>query len=323
MSIWKEIGSILNSTVRTGLFMPLDKLLGARLFCAGAIGTKFTISNVDSMFLPIVITITKESYLLPSGSYLELVSVPCGVYTVKMELHGAVSEVTVNASTVGQTYKFDGFAVLEKFTSNGTFVVPSGVNKIFLTAIGGGAGGGKGYSGGSSSGAFGGPGGGGGGSGDLVRRKVVNVTPGQSVNITVGVGGEPGQDGSATVIEGILTLAGGHAGSQGTVGYGDAGTPGIGGEPGGTGGNSGSDGTVSAGGNYLGGNGGKGGDGLAPGGEETPGTYKTDTYANAGNDGNLGSGGSGGGGCGNYQVSHALGGRGGDGIVIIEIEVAA
>lgn len=200
----------------------------------------------------------------------------------------------------------------QTFTSNGTFVVPKGIEFIKVTACGGGAGGNGGSTEGSSF-----SGGGGGGGAAAVADYLIKVTSGQSIAITIGQGGtgasaekQTGANGTATIIGSYLTLPGGLAGTSWQLG-GEAG--GSGGGNGGDGGSTsniaekGEDGIRGRGGSVYptvaentsqlgGGGGGSLGDG---------GDYGGSTYGS-----NSGSGGGGGGGAFN-------GGNGGNGICII------
>lgn len=103
--------------------------------------------------------------------------------------------------------KKGGFDTVQKFQSNGTYTVPDDIYKLMIE--GWGAGGGGTSNGGGGDGA----GGGGGGWG----MKIIDVTPGQSVEITVGSGGGPGTAGTATIIKlngvTIMTANGGGIGS--------------------------------------------------------------------------------------------------------------
>lgn len=209
-------------------------------------------------------------------------------------------------STVGTS----GFQSLDKllftphgtqtFTSNGTFTVPAGVTKILVTAFGAG-GSGYSYRGGQG--------------GDFVVRKAFMVTPGDSISITVGKG-NLNNDGGATVIGNLITLAGGVKGGKTRTHKGALG---------GTtvnrvevaaqntvfahGGLRGSDNTSSSGG--PGGTG--GGAGYERGGDGADGN--TEYYPGYnGENGGIGAGGGGGG----YGRSSGTPGIGGDGIVIIE-----
>ncbi len=197
----------------------------------------------------------------------------------------------------------------QTFTSSGSFTVPAGVKSIKITAAGGGGGG--------AGGTYGCAGGGG---GACIVGVYFNVTPSQAIPITIGTGGaggtsSSGSAGSSTVIGSLVTLAGGG-------GAGTAYSPGIaGGSGGGAGGNGGSSvssatgvagaaGAVgaggSAGGSPYGGGGGGGSYGAGGGGGNSDHRY-----------GYAGVYGGGGGGAGGSSSSYT-GGRGGDGIVIIE-----
>lgn len=109
------------------------------------------------------------------------------------------------------------------FTSNGTFIVPNNVKTIYITACAGGGGGG-GYSTdlGSRADYYGGEGGYG---GDYVIRKPYNVTPKQSISITIGKGGNggslgnAGSNGRSTIISDLITLVGGNGGISGSNSY--------------------------------------------------------------------------------------------------------
>ena len=114
---------------------------------------------------------------------------------------------------------------VQKFTSDGTFVVPEGVHKILVTACGGGGGGGgSSFYGGS----------GGGASGECIYRHLFAVTPGSEISIMVGAGGaggagntgsvdsrncKNGENGGATVIGDLVTLSGGVGGNKPSNGY--------------------------------------------------------------------------------------------------------
>ena len=180
----------------------------------------------------------------------------------------------------------------QTFTSNGTFTVPAGVTKILVTAFGAGGGG---YDSG------------GGGGGERIIKKAYSVTPGTAISIKIGVGGTNGVAGGTTVIGSLVTVAGGISGKdkapntyKGTVG--------------GRSGEDGQDNFMAYGGKSGGSKGGGGGGaGYDNGGYgASMGDYKS-----KGSDGGIGAGG-GGGGYGRYPESYGEGGKGGDGIVIIE-----
>ncbi len=104
----------------------------------------------------------------------------------------------------------------QTFTANGTFIVPTGVTKIWVTACAGGQGAG------ASAGSNGSTSGDG---GDWIIKQPYNVTPGQSISITVGQGGAAGiepANGGNTVIGSLVTLVGG--GASGNIRGGKAGS---------------------------------------------------------------------------------------------------
>lgn len=141
---------------------------------------------------------------------------------------------TINAATGGY----------QLFTSNGSFTVPEEVTTLTVTAISGGGGGGAG-GGCSASGYYmywqeingvntamvdlgqaKGASGGGGGYGNYVKDKALTVTPGQTLQITVGGAGTAGATngtgagsaggtGGSTIIGSLLTLTGGTGGGGG------------------------------------------------------------------------------------------------------------
>jgi hypothetical protein len=134
-------------------------------------------------------------------------------------------KVKVAERVEGSNFAFNVRINQVEFTTNGTWVVPDGVDKIFIIAVAGGGGGAGGYwrqidnfkyeyyygEGGKCGEAFIG---------------IKNVTPGETLTIIVGTGGAggaggyigyPGKNGTDTVITGstsgnILTLRGGSGG---------------------------------------------------------------------------------------------------------------
>ena len=100
----------------------------------------------------------------------------------------------------------------EIFTTGGTFIVPAGTTKVFVTAAAGGGGGSIAT---------------GGGGGEAIYHQAYNVTPGQTINISVGAGGSGysrtlsnaylngnynGSDGGSTTVGSLITLRGGKGG---------------------------------------------------------------------------------------------------------------
>jgi hypothetical protein len=79
---------------------------------------------------------------------------------------------------------------VQSFTTSGNFIVPSGVTQVEVEVWGGGAGS---YA--SVSGVSTGSGSGGGSGGGYARKRVTGLTPGQSVSVVVGPGGNAGTAG--------------------------------------------------------------------------------------------------------------------------------
>ena len=221
-------------------------------------------------------------------------------------------------STIGT----NGFQSLDKllftphgtqtFTSNGTFTVPAGVTKIWVTAAAGGQAGEKS----SKSSSTGGDGGAG---GDCILKKAFSVAPEQVILITIGKGGTSNlQVGGSTVVGNLITLAGGDNSRISTTGGGRGGNGGLkySDSTNGINAENGQSGLLGIGGTVVytyrkytsgGGGGGSIGDGGLPGG----------TKDNVNGDGHDGKNGGGGGGGSGIDYNY-VGGRGGNGIVIIE-----
>lgn len=166
--------------------------------------------------------------------------------TIKAEANGGNADNANNANTLGGKTVDEIIRMLtnealsltgsKTFTANGTFVVPAGVTKVFVTVRSGGGGGG------GHGGLMGGVGGAG-GYGRLLLRVPFTVTPGQSIAVTVGAGGAGGAAGStgnggaggATSFGTFLSQPGGGGGSAGKMGgggdYGAAGNPGANASP--------------------------------------------------------------------------------------------
>lgn len=209
----------------------------------------------------------------------------------------------------------------QAFTSSGSFTVPDGITKIYVTACAAGGGGGGGC--GSAPSQVGWPAtGGGGGCGQAVVGQTFAVVPGQVIPITVGGkglggaggpangAGSTGTSGGNTVIGSLLTLTGGLPGGGGTspttagAGNGGGGSP-CKGSPGSQAGAGGQGGTGAS--SRLGGGGG-GGQPIA-----------TSVIAGAaGGVGDIGGGGGGGGTTVVSSIAGGAGGNGGDGFALIE-----
>lgn len=216
-------------------------------------------------------------------------SVDNAISAAKEEILAKVKESAESGSSSGGT---------QTFTEDGTFTVPAGVTKILVTAFGAGGGG---YNNA------------GGGGGERIIKKAYSVTPGTAISIKIGVGGTNGVAGGSTVIGSLVTLAGGISGK-------DTAPNNYKGAVGGRGGENGQDTFMAYGGKSGKGSsnssikgGGGGGAGYDNGGN---GASYAD-YSSKGWDGGIGAGG-GGGGYGLYPERYGEGGKGGDGIVIIE-----
>jgi hypothetical protein len=165
-----------------------------------------------------------------------------------------------------------GFAQASTFTQSGTFVVPAGVTRVKVTVIGGGGAGGTHATQ---------PGGGGGAGGQAIIW-LSGLTPGASIPVTVGAGGQPqpastpgnGGNGQASSFGSYVSATGGMGGGGGGAvnlsgSWGGDAIPAAnrGGDGGGPG--AGKGGTAAVGQNAplngVGGGGGGGGNGFAGG----------------------------------------------------------
>ena len=114
----------------------------------------------------------------------------------------------INALSTG-VWKF------AEYLTNGTFVVPAGVTRVILFATAGGG------SGAAGSGVICG----GGASGEFCVFRIVPVTPGASIAVTIGLGGAAkaasgnGNQGGITSFGSILTLLGGDGGRRVSGGF--------------------------------------------------------------------------------------------------------
>lgn len=143
-----------------------------------------------------------------------------GEYTVSISDSGqsVVQSFTVEINSV-KLYQFSfpqttpstgaSGSNFQEFTSDGTFIVPSGITTIYVTACGGGgSGAGSGRSDRCGSGGCGAA---------CIYQKIFNVIPNMEIEITIGQGGtrvdgKSGNNGSSTVIGNLITLPGGDGG---------------------------------------------------------------------------------------------------------------
>lgn len=154
---------------------------------------------------------------------------------------------------------------MQFFETSGSFTVPANITQVAVSMCG------SGGSGGGASASFGG---GGGGGAAAFLKKIVTVTPGEVIAVTVGQGVLPnladqdGNPGNPTLFGSYLTAAPGGAGIRGTP------TPSSGGAAGGAGGTAGGSGGDAAagvpgghGGGTIFGQGGPGGADVHQGGD--------------------------------------------------------
>lgn len=134
--------------------------------------------------------------------------------------HGAVlgewSENPTEITPALPTFKKRG---MEAFTSSGSFTVPEGVYQIYAELVGGGG------AGGAVSGDTSGSGGGGGG----YSAGYLDVSPGETISVTVGGAGSNSTFGGLTANGGSAGTAGGSGGAGGGSSSGDINTKGNGG----------------------------------------------------------------------------------------------
>jgi hypothetical protein len=246
-----------------------------------------------------------------------------------------VTDTNLNTLTAGGTSDADGLHThagigggankIQEFTASGNWTRPSGVDTVFVIAIGGGGGGGGGGSGAGTSSSRDGGGGGGGASGQVVSGwvDVTGTAVGGNIAVTVGTAGTGGNGGTGTTgnngnngvngtagssssFGGLLIAPGGALGTRGGGGLivtspagGQDGTPG-------TGGVAESSYNGFAYGGASGGDGGGGNLSATPGdGTSQPGN----TSAGSAGSQSSGSGGGGGGGGGGFSGAAGSGGN--------------
>jgi hypothetical protein len=212
----------------------------------------------------------------------------------------------------------DGGSANYTTVGNDTFTVPDDITSITVKAWGGGGGGGGG---GRSSG-------GGDGAGGGFAQTTISVTPGETLNVTVG-GGGGGGGGSSNAGEGgggggysrlarsstsLLIASGGGGGGGGGYNSGQAGADGgPGGGSSGTNGSNASSNGGNGGTQSSGGSGGGGGSNTGGGGGSLSGGDGGDGRSSQGSDGGASNGGSAGGGSGGDMVTSRYAGGGGGG----------
>jgi hypothetical protein len=105
------------------------------------------------------------------------------------------------------------------FSSSGTFTVPAGITRVYITAVGGGGGGNRQSSGSNS---------GGGGGGAAVINRPVSVTPAANITVTVGAGGAGRSGSNGAGVAGTASSFSGHTAPGGGVATTSGGTGGGG-----------------------------------------------------------------------------------------------
>ncbi len=169
----------------------LNAILGItpKVVCKGYMGTVFTLSRSDKYYKDIVTEITEDSISVGDDLYINVIPVPLGNWSIKIEVNGAEIYASVNVTEIGEVYTFSysSYKTIAQFSSSGTYAVtiPDDVSEIYLDAAG--AGGGGEYIGSPSNEGVGGGGGSYGNGGDA----------GQTYNATDGKNGSKGGGGGA------------------------------------------------------------------------------------------------------------------------------
>lgn len=233
MGIIPIIQHVVNSTLGTGFFMPLDKLLGAKIQIRGYSGMRFTVTNVNlKNTFSVVLTDMDELEDEETKVRYKIVPVPVGEYAIKVDSFLDSGDFTLNVKTVlGETTRISYNKLVRVATITESMQYTFQTEPVFISAIAGGGGGGGGGGCINTSNDYskkGGGGGGGGGAGQRVENKPFWGLNGKTANITIGLGGEKGlkaakyglkgangTNGEATIIEGVFTLAGGEGGEGG------------------------------------------------------------------------------------------------------------
>ena len=194
---------------------------------AGRVGTSFTVEATDPESETISYALVSGS--LPTGMSL---NTSTGVISGTPDAVGSntTSNFTIEARDPASNATERAFSItinapqIETFTSTGTFSVPSGTTSVDVLVVAGGGGGGFDV-------------GGGGGAGGLIYRPAFPVTPGGTVSVTVGNGGQGGDaqtgdgyfsttNGQNTVFGTLTAIGGGGGGSGNDSGTHNPGRPG-------------------------------------------------------------------------------------------------
>jgi len=154
-----------------------------------------------------------------------VIQVPTNGITATQLASNSVTSIKIPDSELGIIKLNSNLRTATVFTASGSYVVPDNVSYIRVIACGGGGGGGGGQNGPIA--------GGGGGAGAPIFEGIVDVTPGDTLTITIGAGGvggvngsggAPGSAGGVTTVSGTglsLVVLGGTGGGGGSVPNGD------------------------------------------------------------------------------------------------------
>lgn len=325
-----------NYQIRTiGSARLLTVFNGSTLGCTNSVACQLYVYLVDTDGTNAGVTVGVSGTLFDDGSLTNVVYEGSGTATSANVLYSTLSasskpirnigKITITEASAGVWVTAPTQLTLaplftnafthgsQTFLSNGSFVVPSGVNNVTIIGAGGGGGGGAGAAY-DASGTGGGAGSG--GAGAQPKTVIVGVTPLSTLTVTIGAGGaggptplvnnsgSNGSSGASTTVVGTgvsLTFLG--------AGGGNGGTRGVGGGGGGS--------AISSAwlpiremvGSGAGGGGGVGGASAGSNG----GTGVADNYAAAATAGNTGPGNGSGGGGGSGGSGYSSGGTGGQG----------
>ena len=278
------------------------------VFDSGRSGVSFTVEATDPDSG--AVTYSLESGTLPGGLSL---NTSTGVISGNASAVGSntTSTFTIRASdsssnTTDREFTITVYApAVSSYTSSGTFSVPSGLTAVNVLVIAGGGAGGTEHAGG-------------GGAGGLIYRPGFTVSPGGTVTVTVGDGGQgfsqvrdsgqgPGQgfsgDSGQDSVFGTLTAKGGGGGGTWSSGQppGGSGVTNVSGKSGGSGGGgSDPDGVAPS----------SGGSAIQPNQSGDSGNYGFGFPGGGGNTSNLGGAGGGAGGAGQPGSQNGIGGAG-------------
>jgi len=157
---------------------------------------------------------------------------------ISAAVNGNADAIDANAQAVSWL-KSTAIGSCVKFEESDTWVVPEGIDTVYVSVCA--AGGGGGAAGGGGLTTYIGSGGGGGGAGQSVVRVKYSVTPGATLNVAIGAAGmggtgtlnngNAGTAGGNTVLSGAisLTLIGGGGGGAGVIQNGAIAGGGLGG----------------------------------------------------------------------------------------------